>query len=227
PTSGPGATPDGPASARSAASDPFAWPDDDPVSRAARAGCEVVDQAVRRGFGPGRVPSPGPPWMPWVGAWTGGPPGPWTTGPWIEAMQGAFTTWAQWFDAWSGTARSIVGGGGADHAEPVPGESPPVPPSPAPSPVARPLHITVELRCARAASVELDLLPGAPAALEIRGLLAPPAAAAPPIIDVTLAVADGAVTIALGSVEHHPAATYVGAVLAAGRACGTLTVRLT
>jgi hypothetical protein len=225
PTSGPGATPDAPASARSPASDPFAWPDDDPVSRAARAGYEVVEQAVRRGFGPDRASSPGLPWMPWAGAWTGGPPGPWTTGQWVDGMTRAFATWAQWFDAWSATARSIVGGSSADHTDPVPGTAPPV--APAPFPAARPLQVTVELRSARAVSVELDLLPGAPAALEVLGLLAPRAAAAPPITDVSIAVTDGAVTIGLGSVEHHPAGTYVGAVLAAGRACGTLTVRLT
>jgi hypothetical protein len=49
---------------------------------------------------------------------------------------------------------------------------------------------------------------------------------APPITDVRVAIAGGAVTVALGGIEHHPAGTYAGAVIAAGRACGTLTVRL-
>ncbi|HEX8111464.1 MAG TPA: hypothetical protein VF516_27225, partial [Kofleriaceae bacterium] len=70
------------------------------------------------------------------------------------------------------------------------------------------------------------LQPGAGGALEVHGLLAPAAAAAPPITDVTVAVAGGTVTVAIGAIDHHPAGTYAGAVLAAGRACGTLTVRL-
>jgi hypothetical protein len=80
---------------------------------------------------------------------------------------------------------------------------------------------------ARAASVQLDLPPGAAGPLEIHGLLAPAQAKAPPITDVTVEVAGGTVTVAIGGIEHHPAGTYAGAVLAAGRACGTLTVRLT
>jgi hypothetical protein len=122
-------------------------------------------------------------------------------------------------------ARSPMAGG----AEPA-GAWPPVPSRSAP-PVpalgtAGALHLTVELRAPRAVSVQLDLAPGAGTALEVHGLLAPAAAAAPPITDVSLAVADGGVTVALGSIEQHPAGTYAGAVLAAGRACGTLTVRL-
>jgi hypothetical protein len=99
------------------------------------------------------------------------------------------------------------------------------------------LRLAVELRTARAVSVQLELssgsgvsgvsAPGLPAALEVYGLLAPAATAAPPITDVTVAIADGGVTVTLGSLEHHPAGTYAGAVLTAGRACGTLTVRLT
>src|SRR5205814_1480150 len=89
------------------------------------------------------------------------------------------------------------------------------------------LHLTVELRTPRAASVELDLSPGATTAFEVHGLLAPAAAAAPPITDVSLAVEGGGVHVTLGSIDQHPAGVYAGAVLAAGRACGTLTVRLT
>lgn len=219
----PGASPDAPAGAgRAAAANPFAWPDDDPVSRAVRAGCDVVEQAVRRGFGLGGAPSPGAPWMPVAG------PGPWTTGQWVDTMAGAFTMWAQWVDAWSTTARSMTSGGRPGGAEPGPGTWSPAPPGPAPSSAAAgPLHLTVELRTARAASVELDLSPGVSAALEVHGLLAPAAAAAPPITDVSVAIVDGGVKVGLGSIEHHPAGTYAGAVLAAGRACGTLTVRLT
>lgn len=214
------------AAAAPAGSDPSsAWSGDDPVSRAVRAGCDVVEKAVRRGFGFGRDPASTPSW----GPWTGGPlAGPWTTGQWVDAMTSATAQWTQWVDAWSAMARSMMYG-----AEPVQGARPPAQaPSPAPSssqPHAAALHVTVELRTARAASVQLDLTGDPPpgAALEIHGLLAPPAAAAPPITDVTVAVADGGVRVALGSVDHHPAGTYAGAVLAAGRACGTLTVRLT
>jgi hypothetical protein len=91
-------------------------------------------------------------------------------------------------------------------------------------------RVTVELRSARAVTVELDLssgaLPPAGTAVEVHGLVAPPAAAAPPITDVAIAVVDAGFTIALGSLDHQPAGTYAGAVLVAGRACGTLTVRL-
>jgi hypothetical protein len=233
------ATPDTPASAHAAGSDPFGWPGDDPVSRAVRAGCEVVETAVRRGFGLGRYPAGAAgAWgsgngTSWPGAWSGGQPG-WSTGQWVDAMTGAVTLWAQWIDAWSAMARSVITGG----AEPAGAwssprsPSPPSPPSPAAAPATGTgaLHLAVELRTARAASVQLDLasVPAPGVALEVHGLLAPPAAAAPPITDVTVSVADdGGVTVALGSLEHHPAGTYAGAVLAAGRACGTLTVRLT
>jgi hypothetical protein len=250
----PGATGSGDAPAAAAAghapaNHPFAWPDDDPVSRAVRAGCDVVEKAVRRGFGLGRDPSSGSAAAtPWAGAWTGaGLPGPltgrWTTGQCVDAMTGAFTWWAQWFDAWSSMARSVMSGG----AEPAPGAWPPSTspsqsPSPSPSPYepaspsAAPgaLHVTIELRTPRAVSVELDLAtrpasdssPGA-VALAVHGLLAPAAAAAPPITDVTVAMVDRGFAVTLGSLDHHPAGTYAGAVLAAGRACGTLTVRLT
>jgi hypothetical protein len=210
-------------------SNPFAWPGDDPVSRAVRAGCEVVEQAVRRGFG---VP--------------GGPAGglfqgPWTTGQWVDAMTGVVTQWAQWMDAWSSMARSALGGGGAPgrlgswpagplgsaRAPSAPAESP----SPAPSGAPAALRLSVELRTARAVSVELELsaavAASGAAAFEIHGLLAPAVAAAPPITDISLGVADGGVRVTLGSVDQHPAGTYAGAVLSAGRACGTLTVRLT
>ena len=86
--------------------------------------------------------------------------------------------------------------------------------------------LRVELRTARMATVEVELSPDAGAGLEVHGLVAAPALAAPPITDVTIAVIDGGIAIGLGSVEHHPAGTYTGAVIAAGRACGTLTVRL-
>jgi hypothetical protein len=137
-------------------------------------------------------------------------------------MTSATAQWAQWIDAWSAMARSMMNG-----AAPAQGARPPSP-SPA-QPAAAVLHVTVELRAARAASVQLDLTGSPPpgTALEVHGLLAPPAAAAPPITDVTVAVGDGGVQVALGSLDHHPAGTYAGAVLAAGRACGTLTVRLT
>jgi hypothetical protein len=213
---------DAPASPGPAASNPFAWPGDDPVSRAVRASCDVVEKAVRRGFGLGRDPSPGPSGPPWMG---GSPAGPWagafTTGQWVDAMTAAFAQWTQWLDAWVAMARSSSMGGGAEPA----GAWPPAPAHPAP-PATAALRLTVELRSARAVTVQLDLAPGADAALEVHGLLAPAAAAALPITDVTVAVADGGVTVALGSIEQHPAGTYAGAVLAAGRACGTLTVRL-
>src|SRR4051812_17848206 len=58
---------------------PFAWPADDPVGRAVRAGRDVVESAMRRGFGLGRDPSSSasgaPPWAsgaPWPGAWSTG-----------------------------------------------------------------------------------------------------------------------------------------------------------
>ena len=234
------ATPDAPASARAAAPDPFAWQGDDPVSRAVRAGCEVVETAVRRGFGLGRYPGAtaaggtAGAWgsangTSWPGAWSGGQPG-WSTGQWVDAMTGAVTLWAQWIDAWSAIARSVITGG-AEPAGAWSGPRAPSPPAPASAAAGtRALHLTVELRTARAASVQLDLasVPAPAVALEVHGLLAPPVAAAPPITDVTVSVAaDGGVTVALGSIEHHPAGTYAGAVLAAGRACGTLTVRLT
>jgi hypothetical protein len=212
---------------------PFAWPDDDPVSRSLRAGCEVVEQAVRRGFGLGGNPA-----GPWAAA-AGPLGGPWSTGQWVDAMAGAFTLWTKWIDAWSTVARSTIAGGG----EPDPGARPPAPPPPSPSPAPSgppaagtgALHVTVELRSARAVSVELDLSsglapgssPGTATAFEVHGLVAPAAAAAPPITDVSVAVVDGGLAVALGSLDGHPAGTYAGAVLVAGRARGTLTVRLT
>lgn len=234
-----------PGAGPAAPSNPFAWPDDDPVSRAVRAGCDVVEQAVRRGFGMGRAPFPDLPWMPWggagagigIGGGTGDPLRPaapsWTTGQWVDAMTNAFTMWAQWVDGWSAAARSLMGPGTSPGAGSGPGASLTAPapaPAPAPGGAARPLHVAVQLHTARAATVQLDLssglAPGAAGALEVHGLLAPAAAKAPPITEVTVAIADGAVTVAIGGIEHHPAGTYAGAVLAAGRACGTLTVRL-
>jgi hypothetical protein len=224
------------AGAGAAPGNPFAWPDEDPVSRAVRAGCEVVEQAVRRGFGGGRAPGPDLPWLPWAGAGTSGGTGdplrptasPWTTGQWVDTMTSAFTMWTQWVDGWSAAARSVMTGT-ASPAGSGPGAWPTTP-APASAPVpsaAGPLHVVVQLDAARAASVQLDLSPGAAGALEVHGLLAPASAAAPPITDVTVTVAEGAVTVAIGGIEHYPAGTYAGAVLAAGRACGTLTVRLT
>ena len=226
-----------------------AWSGDDPVSRAVRASCDVVEKAVRRGFGLGRDPSGGTA-SPWA-AWAGGPlAGPWTTGQWVDAMTSAAAQWTQWFDAWSTMARSMMTGAGPGN-----GAGPGDPPGGAGT-ASRPtlaaahaatgaLRVTVELRSARAASVELDLTGEPPpgAALEVHGLLAPPAAGAPPITDVTVTVvhsrhsghgghghghaSSGGITNALGSIDQHPAGSYAGAVLAAGRACGTLTVRLT
>jgi hypothetical protein len=238
-----GDAPAAPAAGQAPVDHPFAWPDDDPVSRAVRAGCDVVDKAVRRGFGLGRDPSSGSAAAPpWAGAGLPGPlTGRWTTGQWVDAMTGAFTWWAQWFDTWSSMARSAMRGG----AESAAGAWPPPPsssaPAPAPvgpaspSPATGALQFTVELRTPRAVSVELDLAPrpasgsspGVAATLEVHGLLAPAAAAAPPITDVTIAVVERGFAVTLGSIELHPAGTYAGAVLAAGRACGTLTVRLT
>lgn len=226
------------------ASHPFAWSGDDPVSRAVRAGCDVVEQAVRRGFGVAGDPSTGPATGPaWAGGLFQGPwTGPWTTGQWVDAMTGAFTTWAQWMDAWSSMVRATMGGAAEPGAWPPAassgsrsGTARPASPSPSSPPSSSPssqgatgaLHLTIELRTARAASVELDLSPGATTAFEVHGLLAPAATAAPPITDVSLAVVDGGVHVTLGSIDQHPAGVYAGAVLAAGRACGTLTVRLT
>lgn len=200
---------------------------------------------MRRGFGLGRPPGP------WSGAWPPGQPGQpggqpgWTTGQWVDAATGAFTMWAQWLDAWSAMARSIVTGG----AEPAGAWPPPPMSPPGRSPTGAPSHthahphahagtgalrLAVELRTARAVSVQLELSPGSgvaaagpPATLEVYGLLAPAATGAPPITNVTVAIADGGVTVTLGSIDQHPAGTYAGAVLTAGRACGTLTVRLT
>lgn len=244
-----GASPPSRAAARGA-NDPFNWPDD-PVSRAVRASCDVVESAVRRGFGLGGSPGSGA--APGGPVWGNGRPGPWTTGQWVDAMTGAFGLWAQWMDVWAGMARAVMSGepGRVSWPPGVPSPSPPgspsssgspsPPASPAASPSAGALRVTVELRTPRAASVQLDLsslptsaststsasaAPAAPAALEIHGLLAPPAAAAPPITDVTVTIADGGAVISLGSLDQHPAATYVGAVLCGGRACGTLTVRL-
>jgi len=229
--------PDGHTDAQAAAGNPFAWPAEDPVSRAVRAGCDVVEAAVRRGFGLGRPPGP------WGGAWPPGQPGQpgWTTGQWVDAATGAFTMWAQWLDAWSALARSIVTGG----AEPAGAWPPPPVSTTGRSPAGAPSHthahagtgalrLAVELRTARAVSVQLELSSGSgviasgpSTALEVYGLLAPAATGAPPITDVTVAIAGGGVTVTLGSLEQHPAGTYAGAVLTAGRACGTLTVRLT
>jgi len=217
---------------------PFAWAGDDAVSRAVRAGCDVVEKALRRGFGLGGDPRTGPAWAgPSIG---GSLPASWTTGQWVDTMTSAYTQWVQWVDAWSSMARSVGGGSGEPGAARwSPAPSSPASPSAEPRPVAGRFHVTVELRTARAVSVQLDLSPdlspglssglasGVPAPLEVHGLLAPAAAAAPPITDVTVAIVDGGAVVALGSLEQHPAATYAGAVLAAGRACGTLTVRLT
>jgi hypothetical protein len=215
------AEPVGAAPAAAPASNPFAWSGDDPVSRAVRAGCDVVEQAVRRGFGVAGDPSAGSGGLlsaPWTGSWS--------TGQWVDAMTGAVTQWAQWMDAWTAMVRSAVGGDGSG-AWPAAARSP-SPPAPSSAPVGvAALHLTVELRTARAVSVELDLSAGTATAFEVHGLLAPPAAAAPPITDVSLELADGGVRVALGSIDQHPAGTYAGAVLAGGRACGTLTVRLT
>jgi hypothetical protein len=216
---------------------PFAWPGDDPVSRAVRAGCDVVEQAVRRGFGVGRDGNGGPwsaagPWSmgSWAGPWSGALNGQWSTGQWIDAMTSAFAQWAQWMDGWSSMARS--GMPGAMAAANEPGTWPPPPRAAATTPAttpatttASPLCVQLDLRSPRAVCVQLDLTTAA-TDLSVHGLLAPPAAAAPPITDVALTVADGAVTISLGSIDQHPAATYVGAVLAGGRACGTLTITL-
>lgn len=196
---------------------------------------------------------------PWAASTRMGPwsrtAGSWTTGQWIDAMTGAVAQWTQWVDAWATMARSMVGGDGRAWSPPQPpagtgaawaarppeagghggaarppedgGAARPPETAPASSSVPR---VTVELRSARAVTVELDLssaaLPPAGTALEVHGLVAPPAAAAPPITDVAVAVVDAGFTIALGSLEHQPAGTYAGAVLVAGRACGTLTVRL-
>lgn len=189
----------------SGASEPFAWPDD-PVGRAVKAGRDVVESAVRRGFGVGRD----------TGFGTAPASAAWSPGQFVDAMTGMASQWAQWMDAWTQMARTAFAGrdgfardGAAASAS-------------APAPV----RVTVELRSARAASVQLELaaLPDAP--LELHGLLAPPAAGAPPITDVQLAARGDGVVISIGAIDAHPAATYVGAVLAGGRACGTLTVQL-
>jgi len=186
---------------------------------------------MRRGFGLSRDPS-APGWASWAAPWTAmGAQAPWmggwSTGQWVDAMTSAYAQWVpqwvQWVDAWSSVARSAVGG------SPV-GAHPPAPTSSGTAGTAHSagaLRLTVEVRSARAVCVQLDLLPGAAAPFEINGLLAPAAAGAPPITDVAISIVDGAAAIALGSIDQHPAATYAGAVLAAGRACGTLTVRLT
>ena len=233
--SAPGAAPPG--------GDPFTRLGDDPVSRAVRASCEVVERAVRRGFGlgdPASAGAPGrPPWMAFGGAGAGaaGPWSAWTTGQWVDAMSGAFAQWAQWFDAWTAMARSPAGESGWP-APPTRRASDPGPTSAAPgaSPASATAasvapaapRITVELRSARAVTVELDLTtaPGPGTALEVPGLLAPASAGAPPITDVAVALGAGGVTVALGSLDQHPAGIYAGAVLSAGRALGTLTVRL-
>jgi hypothetical protein len=213
-----------------APNNPFAWPGDDPVGRAVRAGRDVVESAVRRGFGLGRDPlsssGSAPPWAsgPHGGSWLGQR----TTGQWVDAMTGVITQWVQWMDAWAAKARAAMAGG----AE-WPGAWPAALSrltAPAPSPAAAAtgaLRLTIELRSARAVAVQLDVAHGEATAFEVHGLLAPAAAAAPPITDVRIAIVDGGVTVSLGSIEHHPAGTYAGAVLAAGRACGTLTVQLT
>jgi len=261
--------------ASAAPADAHAWQGDDPVSRAVRAGYDVVEKAVRRGFGlGGDAPGAQAFASPWAASTRMGPwsptAGSWTTGQWIDAMTGAAAQWTQWVDAWATMARSMIGGDGRAWSPPQPpvGASdagtawsarppevggdhgsarPPEvsddhwparpteaggsarPPEAAPASSSGP-RVTVELRSARAVTVELDLssaaLPPAGTALEVHGLVAPPAAAAPPITDVAVAVVDAGFTIALGSLEHQPAGTYAGAVLVAGRACGTLTVRL-
>ena len=218
----------------SAANQPFAWPIEDPIGRAMRASLDVVENAVRRGFGLGNGPWPAlPAGPPWASAWPGGPPpGSWgglrTTGQWVDAMTGAITQWAQWLDAWLAMVRQIMNA----RYEPAPGPWPPQPlpqvppPSPLPADTSA-LRLTVELRTARPVRVELDLQPGSITSFEVHGLMAPAAAAAPPITDVRVAIVDGGAVVALGSIDQHPAGTYAGAVLAAGRVCGTLTVRLT
>jgi len=218
-------------------SHPFDWPSDDPVGHAVRAGCDVVESAVRRGFGVGRDPVSPPPWS--GGPLAGPRHGPWSTGQWIDAMTGVVTQWSQWMDVWSSAARSALSSHGGGSAEPWPASwsSAPPPlasPSPSPSPSGAAaaaaavggLRVALELRTARAITVEVDLSPVGATGYEVHGLLAPAALAAPPITEVSLAIADGVVTVAIGSLEHHPAGRYAGAVLAAGRACGTLTVHL-
>jgi hypothetical protein len=233
PASSPGPAAPGHAPPGHAPNNPFAWPGDDPVGRAVRAGRDVVESAVRRGFGLGRDPSSGaPPAPPWASGLPGGPwsTGAWSTGQWIDAVTGVITQWVQWMDTWAAKARSVMAGG-AEWPGPWPAALARLtaPPTSSSSATSAPgaLRLTLELRTARAISVQLDLAPGGTTALEIHGLLAPAAAAAPPITDVRLAVADGGVTLSLGSIDQHPAGTYAGAVLAAGRACGTLTVQLT
>lgn len=193
---------------------PPAWPGEGPVGRAMQAGYDVVEKAVQRGFGLARDPSPwAPSWHPsWIATWPGQPAsasgdawnGAWTTGRWIDAMTGALARWA---------------------AAPRPA-SPPIA-APAPGPEApRAVRLAVELRTARAAEVELDVSVDPGSALEVHGLAAT-AAAAPPIRDVAVELVDGRVVIALGALDDHPAGTYVGAVLTAGKPCGMLRVRLT
>ena len=207
------------------ASPPFAWPGDDPVSRALRAGCEVVEQAVRRGFGVSGDPTTSSGWAGgrWQAPSSGPSSGSWTTGQWVDAVTGAVTQWVQWVEAWTSMVRASAASAASGPAR----ASLASPPAPADAPAPRTtLQLTVELRTARAVRVELDLTPGAAATFEVHGLLGPAAAAAPPITDVSLTLVDGRVNVALGSIEQHPAGTYAGAILAAGRACGTLTVRL-
>jgi hypothetical protein len=150
-------------------------------------------------------------------------------------MTGAFTQWAQWVDAWTQMARSAgesgwpgAMGSALRASGPAPASAPSAAAAAATGASAGASRVTVELRSARAVTVDLDLstAPGAGAALEVPGLLASAATGAPPITDVTVALGPGGITVALGSIDQHPAGTYAGAVLSAGRALGTLTVRL-
>jgi dihydroflavonol-4-reductase len=181
---------------------------DDLVSRAVRAGCEVVDQALRRRSG--EMPAPLP--AMWPGAWLADPlrgaSGPPNTAGWLDGMTAALARWVQTVEAWSAMAM------------------PARPPVSSPGGPVDALDVRVELRTARAAAVQLALSPYAGPGRAVLGLFAPPGVAAPPITDVTLTAVDRCIVITLGSIEHHPVATYTGTVVAAGRTCGTLSVRL-
>jgi hypothetical protein len=194
---------------------------DDPISRAVRAGFEVAEQAVRRGFE--SEPTS------WPGSTLG-----WTPGAWADTVTGAAT---RWLETWSTILQSAVAATGAaarsaapvrpahGHAPDAPG---PVDAVPAPS-TGSALRVSVEVAARRPVAVQVDLTASrATAALTTHGLHAPPALGAPAITDVTLAIDDaGRVAVRIAVPDTQPAGAYVGAIVdERGSIAGTLSVRV-
>jgi len=188
----------------------WSWLGDDPVTRAVRAGYEVAERAMRSGYGYSDDADRAAP-APW------GMPLPMAMAqPWLEMLAATAGQWIEFLTSMTSmtpVAPPRPPGNGAAHPTPAAG-----------------LRVSVELRSARPASVQLDL-PALPAGASLvsHGLHAPPALAAPPITDVAIAIApDGRATIQVAVPDGAPAGLYAGVVVDAadGRVLGTLTVRV-